>query len=70
MTTTERRSRSRRRIDLAGLALLLLGLLFGAISYWLIAFHGMNPLVIVPSVIAATTGARHVTKREVPRRST
>lgn len=59
--------RSHRRLDLAGLALLLIGLVFGVISYWLVMDRGLNPLIIVPSIVAATTGASHITKREASR---
>jgi NhaP-type Na+/H+ and K+/H+ antiporter len=59
--------RSHRRLDLAGLALLLTGLVFGVISYWLVTERGLNPLIIVPSIVAATTGASHITKREASR---
>ena len=61
--------RPRRRLDVAGLALLLIGLTFGALSYWLISDRGLSVLLIVPSVVAATTGALNITKREVPQRS-
>ncbi|MEJ7648678.1 MAG: hypothetical protein WKF57_06555 [Nakamurella sp.] len=57
----------RRRIDFAGLALMLVGLVFGAISYWLITYRGSNVLLIVPSIVAATTGATHLTKWQAPR---
>lgn len=66
MTTTHSH-RSRRRLDLASAALLLVGVLFGALSYWLIAERGVNALVILPAVIAAVTGAIHLVKREAPR---
>lgn len=59
--------RSHRRLDLASLALLLTGLIFGVISYWLVTHRGLNALIIVPSIVAATTGACHITKREAPR---
>ena len=56
--------RSRRRLDAAGLILLLIGLVFGILSYWLITYQELNVLIMVPSVIAVVTGATHVTKRE------
>ena len=59
MTTDSHQSH--RRLDLAGLALLAIGLVFGVISYWLVVDLGFNPLVMVPSVVAATTGAAHIT---------
>jgi len=55
---------SRRRLDVASLALLLLGLVFAVFSYWLIEDHGLSPLIVIPSIVAATTGAGHITKRE------
>lgn len=65
--TVTRSHRSRRRLDVASLALLLIGLVFGGLSYWLITNHGLNALIIVPSISAATTGATHITKRQAPR---
>ena len=59
---------SRRRLDPAGATLLLVALVCGVASYWLVVDRGVNPLVLVPSVVAATVGASHVTKREVTRR--
>lgn len=69
MTDTHRHSRrqSRRRLDVAGLALLLIGLTCGALSYWLIQERGLTPLALVPSVVAATLGVTHLTKLEAPR---
>ncbi len=63
-----RTTHSQRPLDVAGLALLLLGLICGVLAYWLITEHGLNPLILVPSVVAATTGASHITKREAARR--
>ncbi|WP_264079736.1 hypothetical protein [Mycolicibacter algericus] len=42
-------------------------MIFGAISYWLITTAGVNALVIVPSIVAATIGITHLIKREAPR---
>lgn len=58
---------SRRRLDVASLALLVVGIVCGGISHLLITEHGLNPLILVPPVIAATTGVLHITKREAPR---
>jgi len=58
---------SHRRLDVAGLLLLLVGLAFGGLGYWLTVAHDVNALVLVPSVVAITTGATHLTKREAPR---
>jgi Na+/H+-translocating membrane pyrophosphatase len=59
---------SHRRLDVASLALLLVGLVFGVLAYWLITVRDVNALVLVPSIVAITTGASHIAKREAPRR--
>lgn len=59
----------RRRLDIASLALLLIGLVFGMIAYWLVTDEHFNVLVIVPSIVAATLGATNLVKREAPRSS-
>ena len=59
--------RSRRRLDAASLALIMIGLVFGTLSFWLIADRGLNALIVVPSLVASATGATHITKREAPR---
>ena len=63
-TTRPVNSRSHRRLDLAGLTLLLIGIVFGGLSYWLVTDHGLSALIIIPSIVAAATGATHITKRE------
>jgi hypothetical protein len=68
MTMTHSHHHSRRRLDAAGLILLFIGLVFGALAYWLIVDRGVNPLILVPAVVAATLGAMHVSKREASRR--
>lgn len=65
MTTTH--SHSQRRLDLAGVALLLIGLASGLLAYVFITENGTNPLLLVPSVIATMTGGQHLTKRVAPR---
>lgn len=55
-----------RTLDVASLALLVLGLAFGALSYWLITNRGLNALILIPSIVAATTGATHLFKRQAP----
>ena len=57
----------RRRLDLASVALAMTGVLSGTFAYWLISAHEANALVLVPSVVAATLGATHLTKVEAPR---
>ncbi|BBZ65839.1 hypothetical protein MINS_12680 [Mycolicibacterium insubricum] len=66
MTTTYRRT-SRRRLDLPSLALTIIGLAFGALSYRLVTYSDINALVMVPSVVAVTVGVTHLFKREAPR---
>ncbi|AMS03842.1 hypothetical protein SEA_BAXTERFOX_32 [Gordonia phage BaxterFox] len=66
MTTTVKRPH-RRRVDAVSLALMVVGLLFGAISYCLVTFADVNALIMVPSIVAATVGASHLVKREAPR---
>lgn len=65
--TTTLKSHSRRRLDVSSLVLMVIGLLFGAISYLLATYSGVNVLVIVPSVVAVTIGAMNLVKREAPR---
>jgi ribose/xylose/arabinose/galactoside ABC-type transport system permease subunit len=57
-----------RRLDLGSLALMLVGLASGALSYWLVTSSNLNPLVIAPSVVATTLGCTHLIKRQAPRR--
>lgn len=59
--------RARTRVDLSGVALFLIGLVSGILSYLLVSVSDVNPLVLVPSVVAATLGATSLTKREAPR---
>lgn len=67
MTTTHSyHPRARRRIDVASLLLLLVGLAVGVLAYWLVQNGNVNTLVIVPSVVAVLTGTRHLMKREAP----
>ena len=65
MTTTHRRQ-YRRRLDRASLILLLVSVASGICAYALIT-HGANALVLVPSVVAATIAATHLTRHEAPR---
>ena len=55
------------RVDVASAILLAIGLFFGAVSIWLIAHNGVNPLICIPSLVAAFTGATHLFKYEAPR---
>jgi hypothetical protein len=65
--TRTSRTHSRRRLDLASLFLLVIGVACGVISYWLVTSQGINVLVIIPSVVVTTFAALHITKREALR---
>ena len=65
--TTSRHAHSHRRLDVASLLLLLVGLISGVGCYWLITERAWNALILLPSVIAAFTGATHLTQWEAPR---
>ncbi|EIU63094.1 putative membrane protein [Mycobacteroides abscessus subsp. bolletii 1S-154-0310] len=47
--------------------LTLIGLVFGAVAYWLIDAESANALVIIPAVVAFTIGITNLKKREAPR---
>ncbi|NKU55005.1 hypothetical protein GS881_15775 [Rhodococcus hoagii] len=66
MTTTAKRE-PRRRLDVANLVLLVIGVIFAVVSYCLVTYADTNVLVIAPSIVAITMGATHLVKREVPR---
>lgn len=66
MTTIQPR-RQRRRLDLASLSLVLIGLAFGFLAYALIEANGYNVLIIVPAVVTLTIGLLNITKSEAPR---
>lgn len=57
----------RRRVDVASASLLVVGIVCGVLSYWAIKHNGLDPLVLVPSVVAATTGAWNLFRYEAPR---
>lgn len=59
----------RRKIDYGSLALAILGVATGALSYCLVENGAANVLIIVPSIIAATTGFTHLVKWEIPHRN-
>ena len=54
-------------VDVASALLLAIGLFFGVVSIWLIAYNNVNPLIVLPSLVAAFTGATHLFKYEAPR---
>lgn len=64
---TNHKNTARLRLDFASAALLLIGLIFGAVAYWLVTAERVNVLVIVPSIVAVTIGATHLIKRQAPR---
>jgi hypothetical protein len=64
--TTTHRHYSRRRLDVSSLILLLVSLATG-IGAYLLVLQGMNPLVLVPSVVGATVGVVRLIKLEAPR---
>lgn len=65
--TTNHRTASRRRLDAASLVLMLIGLAFGVLSFWLITTAAFSALIIIPSIVAMTLGATHMVKRQAPR---
>ena len=65
---TNDRYRSRRRLDVASLLLTVVGVSSAALSLWLIDTASVGVAVIIPSIVAATVGVTHITKREVTRR--
>ena len=67
MTTTHKRAPARRRLDVAGAVLTVIGVVCGILAYWLITNDEANALVIVPGTVAATIGLSHLVKREAPR---
>ncbi len=66
MTTTHSH-RVHRRLDVASLILLLIGLVSGVFAYGLITYNEVNALIIIPSIVTITIGATHITKREASR---
>lgn len=63
MTTTSHQHHSYRQLDLAGLLLFIVGITSVVGAYWLVETRGLNPLILIPAVVAATNGATHLTKR-------
>ncbi|MFS3128659.1 hypothetical protein ACLM5J_09665 [Nocardioides sp. Bht2] len=58
---------ARRQVDAASLALLIVGLVFAVLTGWLSVRGDVNPLVIIPSLVAIAMGASHLTKWVAPR---
>lgn len=67
MTRPEAHPDSVVRVDVASAVLLAIGLFFGVVSIWLIASHGVSPLIFIPSFLAAFIGVTHLFKHEAPR---
>lgn len=67
LTVLTVREKPKRKIDLASLMLLLLSCATGVYAYGLTQYDDANALVIVPSVIAATTGALNLITTAPPR---
>lgn len=65
--TTPRRHPPRLRLDVASLVLLVIGLVFGVFSYWLVDVRGENILVMAPALVTAAMGAAHLLKKQAPR---
>lgn len=63
MTTTQA---SIRKVDVPSLLLLTVGLACGTLGLWL-CWHGAHPFILIPSIVATITGARHLVKYEAPR---
>lgn len=66
MTMTHSHTGGRKKLDVASVALLLVGLACGVLAYWLVAERDANPLVLAPAIVSATIGATHLYKREAP----
>lgn len=64
---TTHKLQQRRRLSIASLALALVGIVFGVAAYLLITHAGITPLLLIPSVVAATVGFTHLFKKEAPR---
>ncbi len=65
--TTIHEATSRRRVDLAGVILSVIGLTSGLFAYGLVEYADYNVLVFVPAVVATTVGVTHISKREALR---
>ena len=65
MTATHKQQ-SRRRLDRVNFFLLLVSIASALGAHALIT-HGVTALILIPSVIAATIAATHLTKREASR---
>lgn len=64
MTTTHRH-RSVRRLDGANFLLLLVCIVSALVAWALIA-HGLNAIVLIPSVLVGTLAATRLVKYEAP----
>ena len=62
-----RQQKSRRQIDYASLLLLLVGILSGISAVALINRDGANAVLLIPAVVAGTTGCLNLTKKVATR---
>ena len=60
-------SRSRRRLDVASLTLLLVCLVSAGWCCWLIAHDHLNWLILTPSIVGGIAATTHLVKTEAPR---
>lgn len=58
-----------RQIDLFSLGLMLIGLMCGIVSIWLLAINNLNIVVIIPSLLAAITGAKNLLPKIADKKS-
>lgn len=58
-----------RQIDLFSFGLMLIGLMCGIVSIWLLAINNLNIVVIIPSLLAAITGAKNLLPKIADKKS-
>ena len=63
-TLGERGAKTVKVVDYSSVALLAIGIGFGAWSIVLIATQGSSPLILIPSLIAAAIGATNIIKQQ------
>lgn len=61
----EDQARRVRRLDIASAVLLLVGTVCAILSYCLVKAEHIDPLVMIPAVIAATVGGSHLFQRKI-----
>ncbi|KAB1554249.1 hypothetical protein F7232_04615 [Corynebacterium sp. 319] len=60
-------ARPKKGLDISSIILLVIGIISGIAAYQLTLTTELNALVIVPSVVAATTGALNLVTTKGPR---